>query len=88
MYIIISEKGNQQFFLVWKSDQKQDTFITWKKDELRKAIKELIKRHELSIIALQDNRLWHSVKTDPFGYQELIKKTESKTSSRAFSRYL
>ena len=55
---------------------------------MKKAIKELIKRHEPSIIGLQDNRLWHSVKTDPFGYQELTKKTESKTSSRAFSRYL
>ena len=55
---------------------------------MKKAIKELIKRHEPSIIGLQDNRLWNSVKTDPFGYQELTKKTESKTSSRAFSRYL
>lgn len=53
MYIIISEKGNQQLFLVWKSDQKQDTSITWKKDGLRKAIKELIKRHEPIIIGLQ-----------------------------------
>ena len=34
----------------------------------------LIKHHEPSKNSLQDSRIWQSVKTDPAGYQELIKK--------------
>ena len=44
--------------------------------ENRKNVKilKLIKHHEPSKNSLQDSKIWQSVKTDPAGYQELIKK--------------
>ena len=45
-----------------------------RKQQKHMKILKLIKHHEPSKNSLQDSRIWQSVKTDPAGYQELIKK--------------